>query len=134
MEAYRYQLGYMAYALALAQYHKTPAYRELYQKALDNLIQKMIRKDVWYYWQNTSKGFTTADPPQRGRGLGWLDPVVEKNIMYSGHLINMVELYHMLYRDDRYDKPKSITFRWNLFEKVKDIFEYDGNKLAERNP
>jgi len=132
MEAYRYQLGYMAYALALAQYHKTPAYRELYQKALDNLIQKMIRKDVWYYWQNTSKGFTATDPPQRGRGLGWLDPVVEKNIMYSGHLINMVELYHMLYRDDRYDKPKSITFRWNLFEKVKDIFEYDGNKLAER--
>jgi hypothetical protein len=131
MEAYRYQLGYMAYALALAQYHKTPAYRELYQKAMDNLIQKMVRKDVWYYWEETSKGFTATNPPQRGRGLGWLDPVVEKNIMYSGHLINMVELYHMLYRDDRYDKPKSITFRWNLFEKLKNIFEYDGNKLAD---
>jgi hypothetical protein len=130
MEAYRYQLGYMAYALAFAQYHKTPAYRELYQKALDNLIQKMVRKDVWYYWENTSKGFTVTDPPQRGRGLGWIDPVVEKNIMYSGHLINMVELYQMLYRDDKYDKPKSITFRWNLFEKLRNIFEYDGNKLA----
>ena len=131
MEAYRYQLGYMAYALALAQYHKTPAYRELYQKALDSLIQKMVRKDVWYYWENTSKGFTVTDPPQRGRGLGWIDPVVEKNIMYSGHLINMVELYHMLYHDDKYDKPKSITFRWNLIEKLKNLFEYDGNKLAE---
>jgi len=29
LEAYRYQLGYMAYALAIAQYHKTPAYREM---------------------------------------------------------------------------------------------------------
>jgi hypothetical protein len=131
MEAYRYQLGYMAYALAIAQYHKTPAYREMYQKALDNLIQKMIRRDVWNYWENTSKGFTTTDPPQRGRGLGWIDPVVEKNIMYSGHLINMVELYQMLYRDDRYDKPKSITFRWNLIDKLKSLFEYDGNKLAD---
>jgi hypothetical protein len=131
MDAYRYQLGYMAYALALAQYHKTPAYRELYQKALDGLIQKMIRKDVWYYWENTSKGFTMTDPPQRGRGLGWIDPVVEKNIMYSGHLINMVELYQMLYRDDKYDKPKSMAFRWNLMEKLKNFFEYDGNKLAD---
>jgi hypothetical protein len=131
LDAYRYQLGYMAYALALAQYHKTPAYRELYQKALDSLIQKMIRKDVWYYWENTSKGFTVTEPAQRGRGLGWIDPVVEKNIMYSGHLINMVELYQMLYRDDKYDKPKSIAFRWNLFEKLKSVFEYDGNKLGE---
>ena len=131
LEAYRYQLGYMAYALALAQYHKTPAYRELYQKALDNLIQKMIRKDVWYYWEHTSKGFTATNPPQKGRGLGWIDPVVEKNIMYSGHLINMVELYQMLYRDDKYDKPKSITFRWNLVKELLNTFQYDGNKLAE---
>jgi hypothetical protein len=30
--------------------------------------------------------------------------------MYSGHLINMVELYHMLYRDDKYDKrPIQLT-------------------------
>jgi hypothetical protein len=131
LESYRYQLGYMAYALALAQYHKTPAYRELYQKALDNLIQKMIRKDVWYYWENTSKGFSATNPPQKGRGLGWIDPVVEKNIMYSGHLINMVELYQMLYRDDKYDKPKSITFRWQLVSQLLNSFQYDGNKLAE---
>jgi hypothetical protein len=131
LESYRYQLGYMAYALALAQYHKTPAYRELYQKALDNLIQKMIRKDVWYYWEHTSKGFTAANPPQKGRGLGWIDPVVEKNIMYSGHLINMVELYQMLYGDDKYDMPKSITFRWQLVNQLLNSFQYDGNKLAE---
>jgi hypothetical protein len=123
LESYRYQLGYMAYALALAQYHKTPAYREFYQRALDNLIQKMVRRDVWYYWEHTSKGIGQ-------RGLGWIDPVVEKNIMYSGHLINMVELYQMLYRDARYDKPKAIQFKWEWVMEKLNAFDYDGNKLA----
>jgi hypothetical protein len=124
LESYRYQLGYMAYAIALAQYHKTPAYRELYQKALDNMIRKMIRRDVWSYWEHTSKGFNQ-------KGLGWIDPVVEKNIMYSGHLINMVELYQMLYRDAKYDRPKAITFRWQWVTELLNTFDYDGNKLAE---
>jgi hypothetical protein len=124
LESYRYQLGYMAYALALAQYHKTPAYRELYKNAMDNLIQKMVRRDVWSYWEHTSKGMNQ-------RGLGWIDPVVEKNIMYSGHLINMVELYQMLYRDVKYDKPKAIQFKWEWVMSKLNVFDYDGNKLAE---
>jgi hypothetical protein len=131
LEGYRYQLGYMTYALALAQYHKTPAYRELYQKAIDNLIQKMIRRDVWYYWEHTSKGSKIMNPALKEKGPGWIDPVVEKNIMYSGHLINMVELYQMLYRDAKYDKPKAIAFRWEWAGELLDVFHYDGNKLAE---
>jgi hypothetical protein len=131
LEGYRYQLGYMAYALAIAQYHKTPAYRELYQKAMDNLVRKMIRRDVWYYWEHTSKGAKSTNPALKERGLGWIDPVVEKNIMYSGHLINMVELYQMLYHDDKYDKPKSMIFRWEWVNELLNAFEYDGNKLAE---
>lgn len=131
LEAYRYQLGYMTYALALTQYHKTPAYRELYQKAIDSLIQKMIRRDVWHYWEHTSKGSKMTNPALKERGLGWIDPVVEKNIMYSGHLINMVELYQMLYRDDKYDRPKSIAFKWEWVAEMLNVFHYDGNKLAE---
>ncbi len=131
LEGYRYQLGYMTYALALAQYHKTPAYRELYREAIDNLIQKMVRKDVWSYWEHTSKGAKTTNPDLKERGLGWIDPVVRKNIMYSGHLINMLELYHMLYRDAKYDKPESITFRWQWVMQLLNIFHYDGNKLAK---
>jgi hypothetical protein len=131
LDAYRYQLGYMAYALALAQYHKTPAYRELYQSSIDNLIQKMIRRDVWYYWEHTSKGSKMMNPALKQPGPGWTDPVVEKNIMYSGHLFNMVELYQMLYRDAKYDKPKSIVFRWEPAMELLNTYEYDGNKLAE---
>jgi len=130
LEAYRYQLGYMAYALALAQYHKTPAYRELYQRAMDRMIQKMVRRDVWSYWEHVSKGSKTMNPAMKRKGAGWLDPVADKNIMYSGHLVNMVELYQMLYRDDKYDQPGAITFRWEWMGELLDEFKYDGDKLA----
>jgi hypothetical protein len=62
MEAYRYQLAFMTYALALAQYHKTPAYQELYQQAMDSLIKKMTRRDVWGFWAESSKGARSSTP------------------------------------------------------------------------
>jgi hypothetical protein len=102
MEAYRYQLGFMTYFLALAQYHKTPAYREVYQRAMDRLIQKMVRKDVWSYWPEVSKGGKAYDPDLKEFGPGWIDPVRDQNIMYSGHLLHMLGLYKMLYRDAKY--------------------------------
>ena len=130
MESYRYQLAFMTYALALAQYHKTPAYRELYQKSMDSLIKKMTRQDVWAFWAESSKGGKKLNPDLKERGPGWVDPVVDKNIMYSGHLIHMVELYHMLYGDTKYDKPGSLVFKWvATFEPVH-TFEYDSGKLA----
>jgi hypothetical protein len=131
LDAYRYQLGYMTYVLALAQYHKTPAYRELYQKAIDSLIQKMIRRDVWYYWEHTSKGSKMMNPALKELEPGWIDPVVEKNIMYSGHLFNMVQLYQMLSRDTKYDQLKSIVFKWQPAMEMLNAFYYDGNKLAD---
>ena len=42
LEGYRYQLGYMTYALALAQYHKTPAYRELYQRVYAGIYRRLL--------------------------------------------------------------------------------------------
>jgi hypothetical protein len=54
-EGYRFQLAQATYALGLAQYHKTPAYRELYRDTMDRLIQKMLRRDVWGYWVEMSQ-------------------------------------------------------------------------------
>ena len=130
LEAYRYQLAFMTYALALAQYHKTPAYRELYQKAMDQFIQKMVRGDVWSYWVESSKGGKKMNPALKEKGSGWIDPVVDKNIMYSGHLIHMVELYRMLYGDRKYDRPASLVFSWEWLREELNRFEYDSNKLA----
>lgn len=129
-EAYRYQLAFMTYTLALAQYHKTPAYRELYQQTMDRLIQKMTRRDVWDYWVEASKGSKKFNPGLKEQGPGWIDPVGDKNIMYSGHLHQMVELYQMLYRDRKYDKPGSLVFTWEKGKVQLNKFEYDSNKLA----
>lgn len=109
-DAYRYQLAYMAYTLGLAQYHYLPSYRELLRETLAALIRKMMRHDVWGYWELTSRGSKVMDPDLEALVDGWVDPVIRKNVMYSGHLLMMVSLYEMLYRDGRYFESGSLTF------------------------
>jgi hypothetical protein len=110
-DAYRYQLAYMAYTLALTQYHRTPAYRELWRDAMRAIIQQMLRIDVWGYWELVSRGSHVTDPALAELSDGWNDPAAHMNVMYSGHLLLMVGLYEMLYRDRRYDEEGSITFK-----------------------
>lgn len=132
LEAYRYQLAFMTYFLALEQYHKTPAYRELATATMDLLIQKMVRKDVWHYWAESSKGSKKFNPALQEYGPGWTDPVREKNIMYSGHVMHMVGLYEMLSRDYRYDAPGALTFVWDVSGDVRGKYEYNHTSLVER--
>lgn len=132
LESYRYQLAFMTYFLALQQYHKTPAYRELATATMDLLIQKMVRKDVWHYWAESSKGSKKFNPALQEYGPGWVDPVREKNIMYSGHVMHMVGLYEMLSRNFTYDQPGALTFVWDVSGDVRGKYEYDHTSLVER--
>jgi hypothetical protein len=125
MEAYRYQIAFITYALALQQYHALPAWREVYQDTIARLITRMIQKPVWEYWETVSRGMPWHDPDFSGPGEGWRDPLREKNIMYSGHVAHMAALYEMLYRDLRWDEPASLTLRWDENE----AFVYDLPKL-----
>ena len=131
-DAYRYQLAYMAYGLALAQYHHTPAYRELWKDTIARLIEKMMRWEVWGYWELTSRGSKVLDPDLTALGDGWIDPVMRQNVMYSGHLLAMVSMYDMLYRDGRYDEEGSLTFRFRpVFRGMgPEDFPYDHGKLV----
>ena len=54
--AYRYQLSDMAYALALAHFHRLPAAPEVFKGIFERLIAKMLLPDVWSFWENMSKG------------------------------------------------------------------------------
>lgn len=132
-DAYRYQLAYMTYALSLAQYHHTPAYRELWRDTMGRLIAKMMRWEVWGYWELTSRGSKVLDPDMNALGEGWIDPVIRQNVMYSGHLLMMVGLYDMFYRDGRFDAPGSLTFQFRpVFRGMgPEDFPYDHKKLAE---
>lgn len=131
-DAYRYQLAYMTYALSLAQYHHTPAYRELWRDTMARLIGKMMRWEVWGYWELTSRGSKVMDPDMNALGDGWIDPVMRQNVMYSGHLLMMVGLYEMFYRDGRFDAPGSLTFQFRpVFRGMgPEDFPYDHGKLA----
>ena len=132
-DAYRYQLAYMTYALSLAQYHHTPAWRELWRDTMARLIDKMMRWEVWGYWELSSRGSKVLDPDMNSLGDGWIDPVIRQNVMYSGHLLMMVGLYDMFYRDGRYDRPGALTFQFRpVFRGMgPEDFPYDHGKLAD---
>ena len=132
-DAYRYQLAYMTYTLSLTQFHHTPAYRELWRDTMARLIGKMMRWEVWGYWELTSRGSKVLDPDMSALGEGWIDPVIRQNVMYSGHLLMMVGLYDMFYRDRRFDTPGSLTFQFRpVFRGMgPEDFPYDHSKLAQ---
>lgn len=114
LKSYRYQLAFLGYAIAAAA-AKTPAYREPYQKMLKKTIEMMVDKRTWdfveTYWKN--------EPT-------FPDPVVHENIMYSGHLAQLLVLYQALFNDEIYD-TKGFDFVWD--EKTK--IHYTTRKLLE---
>ena len=110
LTAYRYQLATMAYAVGLTHYHHLPAAPGLFRRTFDRLIQKMLRREVWSYWRETSRSGPRLDPGLKALRDGWTDPVKRENIMYSGHLHAMVGMYATLFNDDKYDLRLSWPF------------------------
>jgi hypothetical protein len=127
VSASRYTVAFASYFLALEQYHKFPAWSEALQPAFDNLINRMLNKKIWGYWYNESKGITKFEPNMDRPYIQSADPVGNANIMYSGHLGMMINLYQMLYSDMKWDKPGSIVFNWDENQK----FVYDNKSLQE---
>lgn len=137
-DAYQFQIAFAAYALAVAHYHYTPAYRDFYRDTSARLIEKMTYKDVWDYWAQMSKfeyvssddgaerAYTEAD------WFGWIDPNAKKNIMYSGHLLQMIGLHEALSDDRRYDQPGSLLFRFASvsYDGTPTAIKYDHERLA----
>lgn len=132
-DASRYQLATMAYAAGAAHYHRLPALRGAFKKLMRQMIHKMMRREVWGYWFNSSHGGRVLDPDLKELRVPWADPVVKENIMYSGHLLLMTSLYAMLFDDDEFEKPGSLTFHWNpLFWGMgSQDFAYDNRSLQK---
>lgn len=126
-EAYRYQLADMAYAAGLTHYHRTPALRSVFRRLSEQLIHKMMRRDVWGYWYMTSQSGIAMDPDITELRKPQPDPVIHENIMYSGHLLLMVSLHAMLFDSDAYDRDGALTFEWNpmCFGMGSETFRYD---------
>jgi Linalool dehydratase/isomerase len=130
--SYRYQLAWMAYALGIAHFHRLPGAPGAFKNAYVNLMRKMLRYDVWGYWEHTSKSSSFLDPSLVELRQGWRDPVVKENIMYSGHVHAMAGLFGVLFDDDRYERAGGLTFEFNpLFASGADRFVYDLSSLDD---
>ncbi len=81
IDAYRYQLATMAYAIGAAHYHRLPASRHVFKGLMERIIHKMIGREVWSYWYLTSQSGTFVDPDLKELRRPWADPVVRENIM-----------------------------------------------------
>ncbi|KAI8675328.1 Ldi domain-containing protein [Fusarium keratoplasticum] len=112
LDGYRYQLATMTYAAGAAHYFRLPLLRSLFKSLFEQLISKMLLRDVWGYWYLASHSGTLVDPDITELRKPWADPVAKENIMYSGHLLHMVSLYTMLFDDDRYNEDGALEFDW----------------------
>ncbi|WP_333604758.1 linalool dehydratase/isomerase domain-containing protein [Novosphingobium sp.] len=108
----RFQLAYMAYALALTHVHRMPAAPAVFRQPFDNLIQKILSPDCWLYWHYVSTGNGPFNSRQGELPAEW-DPVARDNIMYSAYVQSMVLLYHYLFRDAKYADEGSLKFSIN---------------------
>lgn len=132
-DAYRYQLAYMAYTLGLAHYHWLPAAPSATKPTFEKTVEKMLRRDVWGYWKESSRGARVLDPDIKELREPWVDPVVKENIMYSGHLYMMAGMHAVLFDDDRYDAPGALTFEWDPFFQglAPESYAYQRSSLGE---
>lgn len=110
----RYQAAFCGYASALLGM-RTPAYPELTTKIIDNLIEHIVDKKAWtyisIYWQEKS----------------WYpNPCYKENIMFTGHLMQLMATYEAINGNDKYRK-KGVEFIWDNENK----FRYNLMQLVD---
>jgi hypothetical protein len=82
---YRFQLAYMAYALALTHRHRLPAAPGVFKPIFERLIGKMLLPEVWMYWRDVSRGGSIFNAHLSSGYVEQWDPVIRDNIMYSAY-------------------------------------------------
>jgi hypothetical protein len=130
---YRFQLAYMAYALALAHRHRLPAAPGLFQPVMQRLIGKILLPEVWAYWRDVSRGGSVFNAHLAESLTEQWDPVAPDNIMYSAYVQSMALLHDFLFDSSRYAAAGSLTFRhWSFFWGGEEKrFAYDRDSLNE---
>lgn len=129
--AYRFQLAYMAYALALTHVHRLPAAPGYFRRPFQRLIDKMRSPDVWTYWHYVSTGNGPLNKAQGELPAEW-NPIIKDNIMYSAYLQSMALMYHYLFNDDAYAKENSLSLVFHpLFWGSEKRYDYDEKSINE---
>lgn len=103
--AFRYQFAFSGYG-CVAMAARTPAYRELLARQLLDLCERMIDRRSWFYV--THHWNYGTEPP---------DPCRYENVMYTGHLTQLMCLYELMTGDMRYS-DSGWDFVWDDGRKV----------------
>jgi hypothetical protein len=77
----RFQLAYMAYALALAHRHRLPAAPGVFKPVFQRLIEKILLPEVWMYWRDVSRGGSIFNAHLADKYSEEWDPVRRDNIL-----------------------------------------------------
>ncbi len=113
----RYSIAFCGYAAAALGLRGGATERIAAGRMLGNCITRYIRRDVWAYAM--SKDYWGGKP--------WApDPCYRENIMYTGHLLQLLALYETLTGDMRYWK-EGFDFVWRDGRTV----HYDVQKLLD---
>lgn len=115
--AKRYNIAFCGYAASALGCRGDETARHTAGRILDNCISRYLRRDVWSYSQ--SKSYWGKKP--------WApDPCYRENVMYTGHLLQLLALYEMFTGDTRYWR-EGFDFVWNDGRRI----HYDVRRLLD---
>ncbi|MFV0260351.1 MAG: hypothetical protein ACK5PP_18110 [Acidimicrobiales bacterium] len=114
----RYQLNALCWGLSCYAANFVPNALPQAEDALARLVHKHTDLRVWRYWRTLNLlGNFDPDP----------DPIRRDNIMFSGFLGDVLNVYEAATGSTRFDQPGSLTFVWTDGR----TFPYDHHRIAE---
>lgn len=117
--AKRYSIAFAGYAAVALGLRGDVDAQTRAGRILRNCIQRMIQVDVWGYSQSRSYW---------GRKPWAPDPCYRENVMYTGHLLQLLAYYELVTEDKRYHREGGgWDFVWRNGRRV----HYDVEKLVD---
>jgi len=115
--AKRYNLAFCGYAAAALGWRGGEAERTVAGRILGNCLVRYLKREVWAYSQ--SKSYWGEKP--------WApDPCFRENVMFTGHLLQLLALYETFTGDTRYWR-EGFDLVWNAKTKT----HYDVRRLLD---
>ena len=115
LSATRYHIAFAGYAAAALGIRGNAEERATVARILENCIRRYLKREVWAYSQAKSYWGQKSWAP---------DPCYRENVMYTGHLLQLLALYECFTGDTKYWKS-GFDFVWNKKKSV----HYDVKKL-----
>ena len=113
----RYNIAFAGYSAAALGIRGNAEQKATVARILDNAIVRYLKKEVWAYSQAKSYWGTKPWAP---------DPCYRENIMYTGHLLQLLALYEAFSGDRKYWEA-GFDFVWDSKKNV----HYDVQKLID---